>query len=163
MISHITHTKSVEPAFDKKQLSVGTVLAFDFGEKRIGVAVGELELGLAHPLITVRDEDTKSCFDAITKLIEEWKPVQLIVGLPFHADGTEHKLTRLSKHFAQHLAGQFKISTDLVDERFTSETASMELKEAGIKGKKQKHVIDQVAAQQILQSYFDRKNGLTRR
>ena len=141
---------SVEP-------SVGTVLAFDFGEKRIGVAVGELELGLAHPLVTVSGEATKNRFDAIAKLIEEWGPVRLIVGLPVHPDGTEHKLTNLSKRFARQLEGRFKIGTKLVDERYTSATASMGLREAGIKWKKQKLIIDQVAAQQILQSYFDRE------
>jgi putative pre-16S rRNA nuclease len=160
MISHIVHTKSANLAFNEEP-SVGTVLAFDFGEKRIGVAVGELELGLAHPLITVSKVATKSRFDTITKLIEEWEPVQLVVGLPIHADGTDHKLTHLSKRFARRLEGRFGISTKLVDERYTSVTASMELREAGVKGKKRKLVIDQVAAQQILQSYFDRQNELT--
>lgn len=160
MISHIVHTKSASLAFNAES-SAGTVLAFDFGEKRIGVAVGELELGLAHPLVTVCEEATKSRFDAITKLIEEWEPVQLIVGLPVHADGTDHKLTYLSKRFARRLEGRFGISTKLVDERYTSDTASMGLREAGVKGKKQKFVIDQVAAQQILQSYFDRQNEIT--
>ena len=160
MISHLVHTKSANLAFNAES-SVGTVLAFDFGEKRIGVAVGELELGLAHPLVTVSEEATKNRFDAITKLIEEWEPVQLIVGLPVYTDGTNHKLTRLSKRFARRLEGRFGISTKLVDERYTSVAASMELREAGVKGKKQKLVIDQVAAQQILQSYFDRQNEIT--
>ena len=161
MISHIIHTKSANQSFNVERSSVGTVLAFDFGEKRIGVAVGELELGLAHPLVTVSEEATKGRFEVITKLIEEWEPVQLIVGLPLHADGTDHKLTSLSKRFARRLKGRFGISTKLVDERYTSVTANMGLREAGVKGKKQKPVIDQVAAQQILQSYFDRQNELT--
>ena len=162
MISHIAHTKSVNQAYDVERSSIGTVLAFDFGEKRIGIAVGELELGLAHPLITVSEETTKSRFDAITKLIEEWEPVQLIVGLPVHADGTEHKLTSLCKRFARRLEGRFGISTRLVDERYTSDTANIGLREAGVKRKKQKLAIDQLAAQQILQSYFDRRNEFTR-
>lgn len=160
MISYIVHTKSTNLAFNT-EASAGTILAFDFGEKRIGVAVGELELGLAHPLVTVNTEATKSRFDAITKLIEEWEPVQLIVGLPVHADGTDHKLTHLSKRFARRLEGRFGINTKLVDERYTSVTASMGLREAGVRGKKQKLVIDQVAAQQILQSYFNRQNEIT--
>jgi len=160
MISPVVHTKSENSACNAEP-AVGTVLAFDFGEKRIGVAVGELELGLAHPLVTVNGEVTKNRFDAITKLIEEWEPVRLVVGLPVHPDGTEHKLTQLSKRFARRLEGRFKIGTKLVDERYTSVTASMELREAGVKWKKQKLVIDQVAAQQILQSYFDRQNELT--
>ena len=156
MISPIANIKP-ENFVCSVESSVGTVLAFDFGEKRIGVAVGELELGLAHPLVTVSGEATKNRFDAIAKLIEEWEPVRLIVGLPVHPDGAEHKLTNLSKRFARQLEGRFKIGTRLVDERYTSAAASMGLREAGIKWKKQKLVIDQVAAQQILQSYFDRE------
>lgn len=146
---------------DAERPLVGTVLAFDFGEKRVGVAVGDLGLGLAHPLVTVSEGITKRRFDTITKLIEEWKPVQLVVGLPTHADGTDHELTRLSRRFARRLEGRFGISTRLVDERYTSITASVTLREAGTKGKKQKLVLDQVAAQQILQSYFDRQYAPT--
>ncbi len=146
---------------DAERPLVGTVLAFDFGEKRVGVAVGDLGLGLAHPLVTVSEGITKRRFDTITKLIEEWKPVQLVVGLPTHADGTDHELTRLSRRFARRLEDRFGISTRLVDERYTSITASVMLREAGIKGKKQKLVLDQVAAQQILQSYFDRQYAPT--
>ena len=98
---------------------------------------------------------TERRFDSIAKLIEEWQPVLLVVGLPTHADGTEHELTRLSRRFARRLEGRFGIKTALVDERYTSITASTALREAGIKGKKQKPLLDQVAAQQILQSYFD--------
>jgi len=140
---------------------VGTVLAFDFGEKRVGVAVGDLGMGLAHPLATVSEGITKRRFDTITKLIEEWKPVQLVVGLPTYADGKDHELTRLSRRFARRLEGRFGISIKLVDERYTSITASVKLREAGIKGKKQKLILDQVAAQQILQSYFDRQYAPT--
>ncbi|MEE8151049.1 MAG: Holliday junction resolvase RuvX [Nitrosomonadaceae bacterium] len=146
---------------DAERPLVGTVLAFDFGEKRVGVAVGDLGLGLAHPLVTVSEGITKRRFDTIAKLIEEWKPVQLVVGLPTHADGTDHELTRLSRRFARRLEGRFGISIRLVDERYTSITASVTLREAGIKGKKQKLVLDQVAAQQILQSYFDRQYAPT--
>lgn len=136
-------------------LPMGTAMAFDFGTKRIGIAVGDLQLGLAHPLATVSDVLTERRFDSIAKLIEEWQPVLLVVGLPTHADGTEHELTRLSRRFARRLEGRFGIKTALVDERYTSITASTALREAGVKGKKQKPLLDQVAAQQILQSYFD--------
>ena len=135
----------------------GTVLAFDFGEKRIGVALGDLGLGLAHSLVTVSDATTELRFDTIAKLIEEWRPVLLVVGLPTHADGTEHELTRLSRRFARRLEGRFGIKTALIDERYTSLTAAVALGEIGIKGKKQKPLLDQIAAQQILQSYFDER------
>jgi putative holliday junction resolvase len=152
---HLTHDG------ESKHLLMGEILAFDFGEKRIGVAVGNLGLGLAHPLATVSDENTEGRFNSISKLIEEWQPVLLVVGLPTHADGTEHELTRLSRRFARRLEGRFGIKTVLVDERYSSMSASTALREAGVKGRKQKPVLDQVAAQLILQSYFDRQNATT--
>ena len=136
-----------------------TILAFDFGQKRIGVAVGSRKLGLAHPLATVDAEKTANRFSIIEGLIKEWQPVLLVVGLPVHADGTEHELTRLSRRFARQLQGRFGISTLLVDERYTSISASSALREAGVKEKKQKLVLDQVAAQLILQTYFDGNDG----
>lgn len=140
---------------------MGTILAFDFGKKRIGVAVGDLDLGLAHPLATVSDENTMRRFDSIASFIAEWQPVLLVVGLPTYADGTEHELTRLSRRFARRLEGRFGIKTVLVDERYTSVNASVALREAGVKRRKQKPVLDQVAAQLILQSYFDGQDAAT--
>ncbi|SFN80474.1 Holliday junction resolvase RuvX [Nitrosospira briensis] len=139
----------------------GTVLAFDYGEKRIGVAVGNLELGLAHPLATIRNANTTECFANTAQLIEEWKPAMLVVGLPAHADGTEHEMSRRSRRFARRLEGRFGIKTELVDERYTSVDASAALRETGITGKKQKPVLDQMAAQLILQTFFDRRNATT--
>lgn len=133
----------------------GTVLAFDFGQKRIGVAVGEIELGLAHPLVTVRADTGERRFDDIAALISEWRPVVMVVGLPTHADGAEHELSRLARRFARQLEGRFGIKTVLIDERFTSEAASGSLRESGVTGKKQKPLLDQVAAQHILQTFFD--------
>lgn len=150
------------PAFDDKQPknnSDETILAFDFGRKRIGVAVGSRKLGLAHPLATVDAEKTANRFSIIEGLIREWQPVLLVVGLPVHADGTEHEITRLSRRFAQQLQGRFGISTRLVDERYSSLSASSALREAGVKAKKQKLVLDQVAAQLILQTYFNENDG----
>src|SRR5690348_4653558 len=137
----------------------GMVLAFDFGRKRIGVAIGSRELGLAHPLATVDAEKTANRFSRIGELIAEWRPVLLVVGLPVHADGKEHELTRLSRRFAQQLEGRFAIPVALVDERYTSISDSSALREAGVKGRKQKPMLDQVAAQLILQAYFDGNYG----
>ncbi|MDN5752121.1 MAG: Holliday junction resolvase RuvX [Nitrosospira sp.] len=137
----------------------GAILAFDFGEKHIGVAVGNLELGLAHPLATVSEENTARRFDSIGSLIVEWRPILLVVGLPTHADGGEHELTRLSRRFARRLEGRFGIETVLVDERYTSVSADAALREACVNRRKQKLVLDQVAAQMILQSYFDKRDA----
>ncbi|HEY3326891.1 MAG TPA: Holliday junction resolvase RuvX [Novimethylophilus sp.] len=133
----------------------GAVLAFDFGEKRIGVAVGDITVGIAHPLQTVSGESNDIRFAAIAALINEWQPSQLVVGLPLYLDGGEHELTRLSRKFARRLEGRFGLPTVMVDERLSSAEASQTLNEIGIRGRNQKAMLDQVAAQRILQSFFD--------
>ena len=132
-----------------------TVLAFDFGEKRIGVAVGDSSLGISHPLQTIAAESNEERFAAIASMIAEWRPARLVVGLPSHLDGTEHELSRLCRKFANRLRGRFDLPVTLVDERLTSAEASRSLREAGIGSRRQKPMLDQVAAQHILQSYFD--------
>ena len=132
----------------------GTILAFDFGKKRIGVAMGELELKMAHPLITI-DDKSDARFQAIEKLIREWQPVRLVVGLPMHADGVEHDMSEHCRRFARQLQGRFNLETELVDERYTSVEAEAMLGDMGRGGQQDKHLIDQLAAQRILQAYFD--------
>lgn len=133
----------------------GTVLAFDFGMRRIGVAIGEHELRMAHPLMTIDQSMTRPRFEKIAELIKEWQPVLLVVGLSVHADGSEHEITRLCRRFARRLEGRFKIPVALADERYTTVIARSALEEAGVTGKKQRPVLDQIAAQHILQIYFD--------
>ena len=133
----------------------GTLLAFDFGTKRIGVAVGNSISATAQPLTTLHGEQNELRFAAIAALISEWQPAALVVGLPCNDDGTPHEMTRLCRRFAQRLKGRFDLPTILVDERYTSAAASSQLTEMGIRGIKQKPLLDQFAAQQILQAYFD--------
>lgn len=133
----------------------GTILAFDFGEKRIGIAVGETMLKVAHPLITIEAEENEIKFSQIANLIQEWRPSLLIVGLPTHLDGEAHALTQLSKKFAQRLEGRFNLPVKMVDERLSSAEASQNLRDVGINSTKQKAMLDAVAAQIILQSYFN--------
>ena len=100
----------------------------------------------------------------IAELIKTWQPVVLlVVGLPVHSDGTAHELTHLSQRFARRLQGRFNIKVILQDERYTSQTASAALREVGITGRNQKSMLDQVAAQQILQSFFDEQHAITGR
>lgn len=133
----------------------GTVLAFDFGEKRIGVAVGETMLKTAHALTTISSEVNAVRFKEIEKLLTEWHPSLLIVGLPTYLDGTAHEITQLAKKFAQRLEGRFNLPVMMMDERLSSFEASQQLSNARVKGNAQKTIIDAVAAQVILQSYFD--------
>jgi putative Holliday junction resolvase len=123
--------------------SRGTVLAFDFGLKRIGVAVGEPELRTAHPLPAV------SRFQQIEHLVDEWKPSSLVVGLPTSVQGAAHKMTRQAEDFARRLEKRFKLPVARVDERYTSVEAESRLR--GLKNK----AVDSVAAQLILEQYFD--------
>ncbi len=149
-------TQSHLPILERNYPEVaGTVLAFDFGEKRIGVATGEVMLKAAHALTTIETEKNDTRFAEIGKLIDEWKPNLLIVGLPTHLDGSEHHLTQLSKKFAQRLEGRFNLPVMMVDERLSSAEAAQQLNSANIKAQQQKAMVDAVAAQVILQSYFD--------
>lgn len=133
----------------------GTLLAFDFGTRRIGIAVGNTLLRRANPLAMIDNEKTDVRFAAISALLKEWQPSALVVGLPSNDDGTPHQLTALCRRFANRLKGRFNLPTILLDERYTSLAASMQLNEEGIHGMRQKSLIDQYAAQQILQAYFD--------
>ena len=127
-----------------------TVLAFDFGIKRIGVAVGEPELGTAHPLPGIAITG-KARFAAIARLVAEWKPARLVVGLPLAADGSAHDTTERAARFARQLLGRFALPVELVDERYTSVAAAQQLR-----GRRAtKLAIDSVAAQLILEQYLD--------
>lgn len=144
-----------ENVYDKDKVQSGTVLAFDFGERRIGIAVGEHLIHSANPLTTIDNESNEVRFAAITELINEWQPKLLVVGLPLSLDGSETEMTQLCKKFARRLNGRFNLPIALIDERYSSAEASQLLNQTGIKGRAQKAMLDQVAAQTILRSYFD--------
>ncbi len=144
-----------ENVYSKEKVQSGTVLAFDFGERRIGIAVGEHLIHSANPLTTIDSESNEVRFAAITTLIHEWQPKLLVVGLPLSLDGSETEVTQLCKKFARRLNGRFNLPVMLVDERYSSAEASQLLNQTGIKGRAQKAMLDQVAAQTILRSYFD--------
>ncbi len=153
-----SHLPILERAYPKIE---GTILGFDFGEKRIGIAVGETMLKLAHPLITIQAEENAVKFAQIATLIQEWRPSLLVVGLPTYLDGEAHELTHLAKKFAQRLEGRFNLPVVMIDERLSSAEAAQSLRESGVHGIQQKAMIDQVAAQTILQSYFDQLQSKT--
>ena len=130
------------------------MLAFDFGTRRIGVAVGDFETRLAHPLTTLAAADNRARFGAIERLIAEWRPTLLIVGLPTRADGGEHPVGKLARRFAQRLHGRFGLHAELVDEHLTSNDAEQSLRATGAHGARLKAGLDAVAAQRILETYF---------
>jgi putative holliday junction resolvase len=118
-----------------------TILAFDFGEKRIGVAVGNTLTKTAEPLKVIQEKNQPDKFQVIEKLIAEWQPQLLLVGLPTHPDGTEHEMTQKAKRFGNQLKGRFLKEVIWVDERYTSVSV-----EGGD---------DALAAQLILQQYLN--------
>lgn len=122
-----------------------TVLGFDFGLKRIGVAVGNTLLKQAQPLTIISAATNDAKFAALAGLIEQWQPTRCIVGLPRHPDGAEHEMTIRCRRFANQLHGRFGVATVLVDERYSSAIISHQRGD----------LIDAQAAAIILQQYFD--------
>lgn len=140
----------------------GAILAFDFGLRRIGIAVGDWETRLAHPLEVVDAEDNDTRFGRIAALLSEWRPTDLVVGLPLSMDGEEHDLTRRARRFAKQLHGRFGLPVALVDERLTSFDADLRLRQAGVKGRDRKGLDDTLAAQRILQDLLDQPSNTPR-
>ena len=133
----------------------GNIIGFDFGQKRIGVAIGNNISKSAQALITIESASSNQKFEAIQKIMDEWQPVSIVVGVPFNVDGSEHKVTNLCKKFAKQLEQKYALPIHLIDERYTSIEASYEIQDKKIDLKKKKLLIDQIAAKIILQSYLD--------
>lgn len=134
------------------------MLAFDFGLKRIGVASGEMEIGVAHPLTTIAADNKTARFASIDKLIQEWQPGLLVVGLPTHPDGGEHEMTRAARNFAGELENRYTLPVFLHDERYTSVEAESMSRSSGNDHKRMGKLhsgLDALAAQLILQGFFD--------
>jgi putative holliday junction resolvase len=132
-----------------------TVLAFDFGTRRVGVAVGNTLVRVAHPLATIDAQASAPRFAAIAALIDEWKPGLLVVGIPVHADGTPHRMTAQARRFARQLHGRHALPVVEADERFTTLDAQSALDATGRGGRRGRAERDAIAAQAILQGYFD--------
>ena len=133
----------------------GCALCFDFGEKRIGVAVGDLDTRIAHPLTTLVTNTRNARFEAIANLVRQWQPVIFVVGLPSHNDGGKHEIAIRAQKFANQLNGRFNLPFYFENEEFTSVEAADTLHKEGIFGTRHREVIDQAAAQLILQGFFN--------
>ena len=129
-----------------------TLLGFDFGMKNIGIAVGQELTATANPLTAIKARDGIPDWSHIEKLLKEWQPDLLIVGLPLNMDGTEQEMTAAAKRFGNRLNGRFNIPVEWQDERLTTYEA---LDQMGIRSKmdsRQRSDVDQLSAQLILQS-----------
>ncbi|WP_347556637.1 Holliday junction resolvase RuvX [Robbsia sp. KACC 23696] len=143
------------------------VLGFDYGEKRIGLAVGNTLTGSARPLAIIENRSRDYRFAEIGKVIAEWRPAVLVVGLPFHPDGAAHEMTQLARRFGNQLNGRFNVPVVWVDERYTSVEARQLAREAGQGGGGRGRSgggagrggrgprIDDAAASLILQQYLN--------
>ena len=140
-------------------IGAGTVLAFDFGTRRVGVALGNTLMRVARPLRTIDAEANAPRFAAIAALVKEWQPCLLVVGRPTHGDGTEHEMTARAERFARQLEGRFELPVRCCDERYTTLAADAVLADAGVGGAARREVRDAVAAQLILQSFFDTRTA----
>lgn len=134
-----------------------TILGFDFGMKNIGIAVGQELTHTANPLTAIKARDGIPDWEQIHKLLDEWKPQLLIVGLPLNMDGTEQDMTAAARRFGNRLHGRFNIPVEWQDERLTTYEA---LDQMGIRSKmdsRQRSDVDQLSAQLILQSWLNQQ------
>lgn len=134
-----------------------TLLGFDFGMKNIGIAVGQELTATANPLTAIKARDGIPDWSQIEKLLKEWQPDLLIVGLPLNMDGTEQEMTAAAKRFGNRLNGRFNIPVEWQDERLTTYEA---LDQMGIRSKmdsRQRSDVDKLSAQLILQSWLNQQ------
>ena len=123
-----------------------TVMAFDYGTRRVGVAVGNTELRASQALKTIAAANIDALFFEIERVLQEWQPGQIVVGLPMHPDGAEHEMTAKAKRFGNQIHGRFNLPVTWVDERYTS---------AVLEGNSQMNDnLDAHSAALILEQYF---------
>lgn len=140
---------------------MSTILAFDFGLQRTGVAVGNTLTGSASPESTLQSRDEKPDWDGISKLIEEWKPELIVVGMPTELDGSENPLKKRIERFCNQLNGRYNLPVEQENEQFTSIEAAQRLKQLRQSGRKQKvkkEEVDKIAASIILENWM-KNNG----
>ncbi|MCA7013572.1 Holliday junction resolvase RuvX [Dickeya dadantii] len=134
-----------------------TLLAFDFGTRSIGVAIGQEITGTARPLTSLKAQDGVPDWQKVEKLLNEWQPALIIVGLPLNMDGTEQPLTARARKFAQRLHGRFGVKVDLHDERLSTVEARADLFERGGFRALDKGSVDAASAVIILESWFEQQ------
>ncbi len=132
----------------------GIVLGFDFGLKRIGVAIGQTVTQTARPLLTLAAKSGQPNWEMLKQLIQKWKPVALIVGIPLNMDGTTQPITAQAKQFAGALREHYGLPVYEIDERLTTKAAREQLFNEGGYAALQDGQVDRVAAQLILQNWF---------
>lgn len=134
------------------------ILAFDYGLKQIGVAVGNGGTGTAEPLTVLSARDGQPRWEDIAELISEWKPDLLLVGDPLNMDGSPSEMALRARRFARRLHGRFGVAVEMADERLSSFEVKQAQREAGHRGDYRRRPIDSLAAQLILQEWLGRRD-----
>lgn len=138
---------------------MATLLGFDFGIKKIGIAVGQTISATATPLVTVRNRGQKPDWDRIEAIVRDWQPDAAVVGLPFRMDDTEEDWTDRIRRFARQLEGRFGLTVHLVDERLTTLEAEGHYLRQGQSGvrvlERQPDLVDALAAKLILETWLN--------
>lgn len=132
---------------------MGTLLGFDYGTKKIGIAVGQTMTGTASPLVTLRAIQQKPDWNKISQLIDNWQPEALVVGLPFDMDDNETEIAPMARRFARQLEGRYRLPVHMSDERLTSQIARQELGRAV----KNYEELDAMAAKLILETWLSER------
>jgi|TARA_B100000745_G_scaffold297824_1_gene245349 putative Holliday junction resolvase len=132
-----------------------TALGFDYGDRSIGVAIGQSITGAAQPLKALKAQQGAPNWELVGTLIEQWQPDLLVIGFPLEMDDSEQETTRKAQRFANRLNGRFNKKVVFVDERLTTREAKSQLFAAGGAKALEKATVDSKAAQLILESYFN--------
>lgn len=132
-----------------------TLLAFDYGLRHIGVAVGQSLIASSNPAGVVRARDGVPEWSAITKLINEWQPQLLLVGLPLNMDGTDSPMALRARKFSRQLRERYSLSVEMIDERLTSFAAKQARRETQGNTDFGKNTVDAEAACILLQDYYN--------
>lgn len=133
------------------------VLAFDFGLRQIGVAVGNLRFATSEPLTVLSAREGQPDWDSVAALIDDWQPGHVLVGDPLNMDGTASELGARAAKFARRLHGRFGVEVSMVDERLTSFAVKSEQREAGHRGDYRRRPVDDLAAELILRDWLNRR------
>lgn len=140
------------------EIANGTLLAFDYGLRRIGIAVGQALTGTASPLQALNARDGVPDWNAIERLIEEWRPAAIVTGVPYNMDDTRQEMTDRAERFSRQLHGRFNLPVHIIDERLSSIEAEDRLRTArqqGRRGRIAKADIDSAAACVLLETWLN--------
>ena len=140
---------------------MSTLISFDFGKQRTGIAIGNTITGIATPHTVIQSKNNQPNWEQITVLLNEWRPERLIVGVPYHVDGKNSEMTEAALRFSRQLEGRYNLAVSTISEVLSSREAEQRLKQSRQQGRNKKikkEEIDKLAAAIILESWFQSSN-----